>query len=140
LTEEIVAFARAAIEEDPTLRARDLVVRIEERFSLSVHPRSIERALAASPKAPAGEPAYQDGADLARRYEELRRRVLCGEIDGHRLGLSVLLRQGVTAWMRAACSIPTAPAPHPRHARTASPSPWWLCSSRWRLHVTESER
>jgi len=65
----------------------------------------------ASPKAPAGEPARQDGVDLARRYEELRRRVLCGEIDGHRLGLSVLLRQGVTAWMRAACSIPTAPAP-----------------------------
>jgi transposase len=52
LTEEIVAFARAAIEEDPTLRARDLVVRIEERFSLSVHPRSIERALARQPKSP----------------------------------------------------------------------------------------
>jgi len=52
LTEEIVAFASAAIEEDPTLRARDLVVRIEERFSLSVHPRSIERALARQPKSP----------------------------------------------------------------------------------------
>jgi transposase len=52
LTEEIVSFARAAIEEDPTLRARDLVVRIEERFSLNVHPRSIERALARQPKSP----------------------------------------------------------------------------------------
>ncbi len=52
LTDEIVAFARAAIEEDPTLRARDLVVRIEDRFSLTVHPRSIERALARQSKSP----------------------------------------------------------------------------------------
>jgi len=54
-----------------------------------------------------------DGTNLADRYEELRQRVLCGEADGHRLGLSVVLRQGVTAWMRAAGSISAAPMPPP---------------------------
>ncbi len=39
--------------------------------------------------------------------------MLCGEADGHRLGLSVVLRQGVTAWMQAAVSISAAPMPAP---------------------------
>jgi transposase len=45
LTEEIVAFAREAREADPSLRAADLAVLITERFAVSVHPRSVERAL-----------------------------------------------------------------------------------------------
>lgn len=48
LTEEIVAFVRAAQADDPTLRARDLVRLIVDRFGVSVHPRSVERALARS--------------------------------------------------------------------------------------------
>ena len=46
LTEEIVGFARAAREADPDLRPPDLAALIAERFGLSVHPRSAERALA----------------------------------------------------------------------------------------------
>lgn len=46
LSAEVVAFAEAALAEDPSLRARDLVGPIAERFGISVHPRSIERALA----------------------------------------------------------------------------------------------
>jgi transposase len=46
LTEEIVAFARGECEADPALRSADLAARIAERFGLSVHPRSVERALA----------------------------------------------------------------------------------------------
>jgi len=48
LTEEVVADLRAAREDDPTLRTTDLVARLEARFGLVVHPRSIERALARS--------------------------------------------------------------------------------------------
>jgi transposase len=48
LTEEVVADLRAALEDDPTLRTTDLVARLEARFGLVVHPRSIERALARS--------------------------------------------------------------------------------------------
>ena len=50
LTEEVVAFARAAREEDPTLRPVQLADRIGERFGIRVHARSVERALARAPK------------------------------------------------------------------------------------------
>lgn len=50
LTEEIVAFLRATCDEDPSLRAPDLAERVDEAFGVRVHPRSIERALARSPK------------------------------------------------------------------------------------------
>ncbi len=46
LTEDIAAFARAAREDDPGLRSRELAELIEQRFGVSVHPRSVERALA----------------------------------------------------------------------------------------------
>ena len=46
LTEEIVAFAQAEREADPSLRSADLAALIAERFAVSVHPRSVERALA----------------------------------------------------------------------------------------------
>jgi transposase len=46
LTEEVVAFARRRLEEDPSLRSVDLARAIDERFGVVVHPRSVERALA----------------------------------------------------------------------------------------------
>jgi transposase len=46
LTEQIVAFAREEREADPELRSADLAAAIGERFGVSVHPRSVERALA----------------------------------------------------------------------------------------------
>jgi hypothetical protein len=64
------------------------------------------------------EPAPAGNA--AERYEELRRRVLGGEPDGWRLGLAVLQRQGVAAWIRVWDDIARAPvksavaAPGPR--------------------------
>jgi transposase len=46
LTEEIVAFARAQRETEPGLRSAELAARIADQFGISVHPRSVERALA----------------------------------------------------------------------------------------------
>lgn len=46
ITEEIIAFLRAARDEDPALRASVLADRVDERFGVRVHPRSVERALA----------------------------------------------------------------------------------------------
>ena len=48
LSDEIVAFLRAARDEDPTVRASVLADRVEEEFGVRVHPRSVERALARS--------------------------------------------------------------------------------------------
>jgi len=39
--------------------------------------------------------------ELAERYEQLRSRALDGRPDGFRLGLGVLLRGGMAAWMHA---------------------------------------
>ncbi len=50
----------------------------------------------------AGEPAAPgNNAGGVERYELLRRRVLDGQPDGFRLGLAVLQRQGMAAWLRA---------------------------------------
>lgn len=46
LTAEVVEFASQAAEADPSLRSRDLVEAIRDRFGVVVHPRSVERALA----------------------------------------------------------------------------------------------
>jgi transposase len=52
LTEEIVAFARAAREADPSLSSAQLAHAIAVRFKVVVHRRSVERALTrpAAPK------------------------------------------------------------------------------------------
>lgn len=46
LTIEIVEFARQAKEAEPSLRSTDLAGAIADRFGVTVHPRSVERALA----------------------------------------------------------------------------------------------
>lgn len=45
LTEEIVAFLIAAVAEDPALRPDELARRVGDSFGVTVHPRSVERAL-----------------------------------------------------------------------------------------------
>ncbi|HUP22454.1 MAG TPA: helix-turn-helix domain-containing protein [Thermoanaerobaculia bacterium] len=46
LSEEVVDFVAAIVEQEPQTSTAELVQRLEERFALRVHPRSIERALA----------------------------------------------------------------------------------------------
>ncbi len=46
LSEEVVGVLREALTQEPELSSRELVRLIKERFGLSVHRRSIERALA----------------------------------------------------------------------------------------------
>ncbi len=55
LTAEVVAFARQLLDADPSLRSTQLAEAIAERFGITVHPRSVERALAraAAPKSAA---------------------------------------------------------------------------------------
>jgi len=46
----VLAFVREARQEDPALRPAALASRIQARYGITVHPRSIERALARSQK------------------------------------------------------------------------------------------
>jgi len=46
LTEEVMAFVDELREENAGIDSRELSQRVGERFGFSVHPRSIERALA----------------------------------------------------------------------------------------------
>jgi transposase len=46
LSAEVLTFIRQTLEAEPALRVADLPQRVAERFGLSVHLRSIERALA----------------------------------------------------------------------------------------------
>jgi len=45
LTGEIIAWLKAGLAADPSLRARDLAQRVRERYGFSVHPRSVRRAM-----------------------------------------------------------------------------------------------
>lgn len=45
LTDEVMEFVGRLRAEEPVLSAEELAGRLEARFGLSVHPRSIERAL-----------------------------------------------------------------------------------------------
>lgn len=45
LTEDVMAFISACKNKKASLQATDLAIRIKQHFGLSVHPRSIERAL-----------------------------------------------------------------------------------------------
>jgi transposase len=45
LTAEIVAFLALELADDPGLRPGELARRVEESFGITVHPRSVERAL-----------------------------------------------------------------------------------------------
>jgi len=46
ISEELIAFVETALAKDPALRPASLAELIKARFAISVHPRSIERALA----------------------------------------------------------------------------------------------
>jgi transposase len=54
LSEDVVGFLRERLEAEPGLRAADLVGMVEDRFGISVHPRSVERALARSAQPKSG--------------------------------------------------------------------------------------
>lgn len=56
LTSEVVAFAGQAREDDPALRPADLAELIAGRFGITVHPRSVERALARVRETKSGGP------------------------------------------------------------------------------------
>ena len=55
MSDEVVTFAQQRLQADPELRPADLVGRIEDRFGVRVHPRSIERALARAARPKSGE-------------------------------------------------------------------------------------
>ena len=55
-------------------------------------------------------------AELVVRYEDLRRHIIEGVGSRPRLGLAVVLREGLAAWMTvcAPAASPVLPAPDPR--------------------------
>lgn len=56
LTAEVMGFIEQALAENPALRAPQLAGMVRETLGLSVHPRSIERALARRQKKPRQPP------------------------------------------------------------------------------------
>jgi transposase len=66
LTDETVAFARRAREDEPVLPSTDLVELIADRFGITVHPRSVERALARGRERSASRPDLVESAPALR--------------------------------------------------------------------------
>ena len=61
LSEEVMAFVERGLAEDPALRAPSLAEMVGERFGVSVHPRSIERALVRRQKKQLVRPPARQG-------------------------------------------------------------------------------
>jgi transposase len=57
LTDEVVTYAQQLREQDPTVGSARLAAAIAESFAITVHPRSVERALVrlANPKSGGGQ-------------------------------------------------------------------------------------
>lgn len=64
------------------------------------------------PKVTANDEGPRSSEEV-ERYETLRRHALVGEASGWRLGLAVLERQGVAAWLRAWQSVAPTPLARP---------------------------
>lgn len=63
-----------------------------------------------------------DAAELAQHYEDLRRGTLGLPTDSHvRVGLTILLRRGMTAWIDAVAAS-VGPRAEPRSSSTLPPS------------------
>lgn len=50
LTAEVLAFVRQLRQENASWRPADLAARVQQRYGITIHPRSVERALARSQK------------------------------------------------------------------------------------------
>jgi transposase len=50
LTAEVLAFVRQLRQQDASWRPADLAARVQQRYGITIHPRSVERALARSQK------------------------------------------------------------------------------------------
>jgi hypothetical protein len=115
-----MAFVRALRTDDPTLSTPALLDQIRHRFGLAVHRRTLERAFRRVEKkttlstATVG-PALIAPPVLVTSYETLRRVALglSAPTDGPSLGFTLLLRQGMTAWLGAWALYPPPTAPEP---------------------------
>lgn len=107
LSIEVVRYLEQLLDADPSLRAVELCERARERFGIEVHPRSIERALARQKKKTSVIGFATPGSKhLAADYEALRSGVLETQRSGAPLGLVILLREGLAAWMAHAHAPP----------------------------------
>jgi len=50
LTADVLAFIRQVRQQEPSLRPADLARRVQDQHGITVHPRSVERALVLMPK------------------------------------------------------------------------------------------
>lgn len=60
LSKEVVDFLQQTLSDDPSLRPASLALRVEGRFGIQVHPRSVERALARRKKKLPRRPARKE--------------------------------------------------------------------------------
>jgi len=109
LSEEVMKFVSELTDQKPDIRSTEIKKEIEERFSITVHKRSIERAIKRSKKnteKPGDIGSFPD--NLLKDYEDLRSYVLdsiCG--SSHPLGLDLFLKKGFLKWIQiqAECKV-----------------------------------
>ena len=116
LSAEVLDYVASLREADPKLTTVQCVKAVQEHFGITVHRRSLERALARRKKKP-HQPDLTSSipGDAAATYEALRP-YLIDPTDqaGATHGPAVLLRHGMLAWASTARQVP---------ALSVSPSP-----------------
>jgi transposase len=119
LDSEVVHFLQQLRSDDAAVRSTELARRVRQRFGRTVHPRSVERALARQEKNGRDHPYDPaEGAEAAVvAYEQLRRDALADSPGGGGIGWVLLLREGVAGWIDrgaagGAAAIPAAAGDH----------------------------
>ena len=121
LSEEVLAFLRTALAENPKASNRQLASLLKERFNLEVHPRSIERALQGGKgEALSLSDSSTAAAVLPQRHEELRSLALAHRPAGH--GMVLLQHRGMPAWLGAWNQFRPVSAPAPATTAVAGPA------------------
>lgn len=107
LSNEVMQFIEKSIEKDKSLRARRLKDFVKERFGITIHPRSIERALSRRKKTTEETEMniYNSKDNFVALYEKLRTQALNGIARDaqYGLGLNLFIQRGMVVWMKSWC-------------------------------------
>jgi transposase len=142
-TEDILDFVERWRAGRDVQGQETLALAVRRRFGITVHPRSLDRALARRKKKTHDHqvisltPQIADRLYLLEQYEALRREALEADWGERGHGMALFLTRGMTAWVAAVEALaPAASKPQHDAAKDAAQSPQPKLAFSFRAELT----